>query len=444
MDVRAAEEKVKGVYVGKEALTGNKAAAQALRLARIQVLCFFPIGPSDEVGEELSRMIARKEMEARAIELQNERSVMNAQLVATQSGVRCSFATNSEGLLYAVQQLIFGSYGRIPIVITVAHRALEPPALVRTDDQDTIMYRDIHWMHFHCENAQDIFDTILQTYRVAEDHSVLLPAFVTYDGWEVSHNSYPVLIPSQEAVDRFLPPFKLPEGLDFLSDLDFASYYSGQRMSGYGYIDVDREYMERRYQLDRALNQTAKALIKQAHQKYLEVFGRGYGGLIETYRTEDAEVAVVAIGSLAATTRYAVDLMREEGRPVGLVKVRAFRPFPNEDLIEALKGVKVAVVLDRNPVAAVYHDLRSALFGQPNPPLVLGRIVGLGGRDVTYYDVMAMAEEGFQAARQGKAEKELDWHFQVTRPQGSRGAVSQPASPRPGTGYYGQAETLNG
>ena len=399
--------------VKRLALTGNKAAARGMMLARIQVLCYFPIGPSDEVGEEISRSIQRGEYDAKLIEMEHERSVMNAQITPTQSGVRCSFATNSEGLLIAAQQLIFASYARIPIVVVVAHRALEPPAVVRTDDQDTIMYRDIHWLHYHCENAQDVMDTVIQAYRVSEDPAVLLPAFVTYDGWEVSHNSYPMQIPTQEAVDGFLPPLQLPAELDFIKNLDCSAYYSGPRMSGYGYIDVDREYMERRYQLDQALNDTAKDVIKQAHQEYLSNVGRGYGGLIETYRLEDAEVAVVAMGSLAATSRFAVDRLREQGKAVGLVKVRTFRPFPKEDLIDALKHVRAAVVLDRNTVAAVYNDLRSALFGQPDPPHVLGRTVGLGGRDVTYYDVMYMAQEALKASRQGYPDQQSAWHFEV-------------------------------
>ncbi len=407
-----------GIDLQRTALTGNKAAAQALKLARIQVLCFFPIGPSDEVGEEASRIISRGDLDARVIELQNERSVMNAQCVATQSGVRCSFATNSEGLLYAAQQLIFASYARIPIVITVAHRALEPPAVVRTDDQDTIMYRDIHWIHYHCENAQDVFDTILQAYKVSENQEVLLPAFVTYDGWEVSHNSYPVMLPSQEMVDRFLPSFQLPPEIDFLKNMDFSAYYSGARMSGYGYVDVDREYMERRYQLDYALNHTTKAMILEAHREYQEIFGRGYGGLLESYKTEDAEVVLVGMGSLVSTARVAIDMMREQSRKVGLVKIRTYRPFPGRELADALRGAKAVVVLDRNTVTAVFQDLRSALFGEDSPPRVIGRTVGLGGRDVTYYDMHYMAEEGFRALEPGNLVPEQSWHFDVIEDEG--------------------------
>jgi pyruvate/2-oxoacid:ferredoxin oxidoreductase alpha subunit len=224
-------------------------------------------------------------------------------------------------------------------------------------------------------------------------------------------------IPTQEAVDGFLAPLELPSEVDFIKNLDFAAYYSGNRMSGYGYIDVDREYMERRYQLDHALNVTAKDVIKGVHQEYVDAVGRGYGGLIESYRMDDAEVAIIAMGSLAATSRFAVDQLRDQGKEVGLVKVHTFRPFPSEDLVEALKNVKAAVVLDRNTVAAVYNDLRSSLFGENNPPLVLGRTVGLGGRDVTYYDVMYMAEEALEASSAGRAEEQSRWHFDVIEDQ---------------------------
>jgi pyruvate ferredoxin oxidoreductase alpha subunit len=184
-------------------------------------------------------------------------------------------------------------------------------------------------------------------------------------------------------------------------------------MSGYGYIDVDREYMERRFQLDQALNRTAKEKITAAYREYQEIFGRGYGGLLETYKTEDADVVIVAMGSFVATSRVAVDMLRQQGKRVGLVKVRTYRPFPGEELVEALAGARAAVVLDRNTVAAVYHDLRSALFGRPKSPAVIGRIVGLGGRDVTYYDIAFIVEEAYGALREGQASAQHAWHFDV-------------------------------
>ena len=199
-----------------EMMTGNEAAAEACKMAGVQVVGFFPIGPSDEVGERLVQMMRRGDLDARVIDLENERSVVNAQIVAAQAGVRTSFATNSEGLVFAYQPLFWAPYGRVPIVVHVAHRAMEPPTTIVTDDHDTIIFRDVHWLQFHCENAQDVFDTTLQAYRVAEDHEVLLPAFVTYAGWEVSHASYPLTLPTQSQVDAFLPRYKLPPGTDVL------------------------------------------------------------------------------------------------------------------------------------------------------------------------------------------------------------------------------------
>ena len=197
-------------------MTGNEAAAEACKMARVQVVGFFPIGPSDEVGEALVQMMRRRELDARVIDLENERSVVNAQIVAAQAGVRTSFATNSEGLVFAYQPLFWAAYGRVPIVVHVAHRAMEPPTVIVTDDHDTIIFRDAHWLQFYCENAQDVFDTTLQAYRVAEDHEVLLPAFVTYAGWEVSHASFPLTVPPQTQVDAYLPRYALPPGLDVL------------------------------------------------------------------------------------------------------------------------------------------------------------------------------------------------------------------------------------
>src|SRR3990172_6835939 len=211
-------------------IRGNEAGAEACKLARVKIVGFFPIGPSDEVGETLVQMMRRGELDARVVDLKNERSVVNAQIVATQAGVRSCFSTNSEGLVFAYQPLFWAAYARVPILVHVAHRAMEPPTMIVTDDHDTIIFRDAHWLQFHCENAQDVFDTTLQAYRVAEDPNVLLPVFVTYAGWEVSHSSFPVRLPREEDVDASLPPFRLPEELDFLK-MDFREYYGRRRFA---------------------------------------------------------------------------------------------------------------------------------------------------------------------------------------------------------------------
>jgi pyruvate ferredoxin oxidoreductase alpha subunit len=392
-------------------ITGNEAAAEACRLARVKVVGFFPIGPSDEVGETLVQMMRRGELDARVVDLANERSVVNAQIVATQAGVRSCFSTNSEGLVFAYQPLFWAAYARVPILVHVAHRAMEPPTMIVTDDHDTIIFRDTHWIQFFCENAQEVLDTTLQAYRVIEDHDVLLPVFVTYAGWEVSHSSFPVEVPAQADVDRYLPDFRLPPELDFVM-MDFREYYSKRRIASIGWV---QEYMELRYKVDRALNVTARDRIVEADQEFRRQFGRGWGGLGEAYRTEDAQVVLVTMGNVAALARQSVDELRAEGKAVGMFKVRTLRPFPTEEIRHALAHAKIAVILDRNPVALLFDETRAALYGQPNQPLVLGRVVALGGRDLTSLDVRELVDEGLEAAQTGKRDPETAWRFRVAR-----------------------------
>jgi pyruvate/2-oxoacid:ferredoxin oxidoreductase alpha subunit len=411
----------KGKEMSIKVITGNEAAAEACKLARVKIVGFFPIGPSDEVGETLVQMIRRGELEARVVDLQNERSVVNAQIVATQAGVRGCFSTNSEGLVFAYQPLFWAAYARVPILVHVAHRAMEPPTVIMPDDHDTIIFRDTHWIQFYCENPQDVLDTTLQAYRVAEDHEVLLPVFVTYAGWEVSHSSFPVEIPSPELVDQYLPPFTLPAELDF-AKMDFRDYYGVRRTVSVGWV---HEYTELRYKVEQALNVTAKRKIKEAHREFLRVFGRGYGGLAEEHQTADAEVVLVAMGNIAALAREVVDTLREEGKSVGMFKVRTLRPFPTEELRNALARVKVAVVLDRSPVPVLFGEVRSALYSASHQPVVMGRVIALGGRSLTPLDMRELAEEGIEVARTGKAEPEMSWRFRVAKQPRHAGTLTQ-------------------
>ncbi len=397
-------------------ITGNQAAAEASRLARVGVVCFFPIGPSDEVGEHLVRMVNRGQLDAKIIDLENERSVVNAQITATQCGVRASFSTNSEGLVFAYQPLFWSAYARVPIVVTVAHRAMEPPTIIVPDDHDTIIYRDTHWLQFYCENPQEVFDTVLQAYWVAERHDVMLPAFVTWPGWEVSHSTAPVEMPSQEAVDAFLPPYQLLPGQDLLTT-DLAEIYGNRPAGGAG--DEPR-YMEGRYQIDRALNVNAKNAIEEAHREYLRVFGRGYGGLVETYRAEDADIVLVAMENIATVAREAADQMRARGFRVGVLKVRVLRPFPTEAVRQAAGGARVVMTLDRNPVELLYHELRSALYDEPDRPLMLGRTVALGGRDFTVRDCNELVEEAAVAISAPDAVPVTSWRFKVAKEEDDR------------------------
>ncbi len=390
--------------------TGNHAAAEGARLARVGVVCFFPIGPSDEVGEHLVEMIDRGQLDARVIDLENERSVVNAQITATQSGVRSTFATNSEGLVFAYQPLFWAPYARCPIVVGVAHRAMEPPTNIQTDDHDTIIFRDSHWIQFFCENPQEVFDTMLQAYWIAERHDIQLPVFVTWPGWEVSHAATPIELPTQEEVDQFLPPFELLPGRDLLT-MDMEEFYSNASRGG----GEGASYTEQRFAIDHVLNVVAKEAITEAHERFVEVFGRGYGGLIESYKTEDAEVILVGLANMASRARQAADAMREQGKRVGVIKVRALRPFPTEAVAEAVGDARVVMSFDRNPVHTLYHELRSALYSHPGHPTVLGRIVALGGRNFTVVDAQELAAEALEAVENPAAVEELSWRMEIVK-----------------------------
>ena len=277
----------------------------------------------------------------------------------------------------------------------------------------------MHWLQFHCENAQDVFDTTLQAYRVAEDHDVLLPAFVTYAGWEVSHASLPLTLPSQEQVDAYLPSYKLPPGNDPL-EIDMRELYSRRRVTS---VMGSPEYMELRGKIDRVLNVTAKEKIRAAHQEFVRTFGRGYGGLAEECHTEDADVVLVVLGNIATTTRDVVEEMRADGLRIGMLKVRTLRPFPLEEVQGACIGAKVVLALDRNPVYTLYQEVRSALYGQAKRPIVMGRVIALGGRNFTAQDVRELALEAFEMARTGRGE-ELAWRFRVAKSKKSTGRPS--------------------
>lgn len=386
-------------------LTGNQAAAHAARLCRVQMVGFFPIGPSDEVAEEIARFIDKGQMKATIMDLQNERSIMNTMVMGSEAGVRTVFATNSEGLYFAAEPIKAAAAHRVPVILTVANRALEPPLIVTPDYQDTVSLRDTFWMQLYCENPQDVLDTTIQAYRIAEDRTIRLPAFVCFDGWEVSHSSFTVTLPDQEQVDAFLPAYTRDPEDDILR-FDYRQMYHGQRTLAE--LGTD-DYMEQRYQLVSALAR-AEGVIADVNARYAAMTGRSWGGVIDGMALDDAEVVIVTMGAITATARLAVAALRKSGRRAGLLKLRAFRPFPAGPLQRALARARAVVVIERDISAGVYHELRSALFGSTPCPRVLGRVAGIGGRDVTPEDIIHLGEEAFWAI-EGKRVEETQWHF---------------------------------
>lgn len=401
-------------------LTGNEAAAEACKMARVGMVDYFPIGPSDEVVETLVEMIKRGELNAEIVSLQNERSAISALNTCTQGGVRSVFSTNSEGLQYGYQTIFWAGYARVPTLIFVAHRGPEPPTLITSDDHDTIVFRDSTWIQWHCESPQEIFDTTFLAYKVGESQDIMLPNFVTYAGWEVSHQSFPVEIPAQDVIDEFLPPFTLPPGTDFLGEWDFSEYYS-KRLSG---REARLGYMELRYAAHRALNVLARQRINEASREWARLTGRDWGGVAQAYRCEDADVVLVTMGNIAILARDVADEMRDEGLKVGVFKVRTIRPWPHEEAVTALAHAKVIMTLERNPLLMQYHELRSTLYNVPTRPVVLGRVVGLGGRALTHALMRDLAEEALHLANNNVRPEDIDpseyqsgvkWAFRVLK-----------------------------
>lgn len=393
----------------KKALTGNQAAAHAAKLARLQAGFFFPIGPADEVIETVVEMIQRGELVGCEVtQLQNERGCVGAQLAACVLGLRTMFATSHDGLIWATEQVMYAAADRIPLMIVVASRAMSAPGnAIGTDYFEMVMMREYGGLMFYCESSQDILDTILQAYKVAEDPRVRLPVVVGWDGWEVSHGSFVLSIPSQEAVDRFLPPYMparhAPAG-DLLT-FDCWAAYQERTMRALGAPWVQ----ENKFKAHLAREQVAKQLVETVGSEYRELFGRDHVGLLETYKVEDADVVLITMGAITATARFVCDALRKGGNKVGVVKLRCFRPFPQEALVQRLRNAKCLVVLERSPSDAVLREVQASFYGSEAQPLILGRAVGICGRDVPYHDMIGFVEEGFQAVRSGKVDNKFDF-----------------------------------
>lgn len=395
-------------------LTGNEAAAWAVRCARAKLAFSFPMGPNAEVTETLQKFIDNGEVDdLRVIYGETEKASQSMQIGVARLGVRSMICINSEGILWATAEIHYAASSRLPMLMVCPSRALEPPTTVYSDHDDFISQRDMGWLMFYCENPQDIYDTILQAYKVMENSSVMLPAIVGYDGWEVSHGSSPVVVPDQEAIDRFLPPpdFIKPEK-DYLA-IDWRERFSDRRlMFGYGTLS---DFMELRY-LQKNAEAGSAEIIEAVGDEYRDAFGSHHVGLIETHRCDDAEIVILTMGIVYPTVKYLVNALREKGLAIGCVKLRVFRPFPAQALREALGHARLVITLDRNCLGALYSELRSALYSPTAagagdaPPMVMGRIVGLGGGTMPLEHLGHFVEEALEALEQGRVAKELDFY----------------------------------
>jgi pyruvate/2-oxoacid:ferredoxin oxidoreductase alpha subunit len=360
-----------GGGIMKQVLEGSHAVSEAVRLAKVQVMSAYPITPQTHIVEALSEYCSEGTMNARFLCVESEHSAMAAVIGASSAGVRTFTATSSQGLALMHELLHWTSAARLPVVMAEVNRALAPGWNIWMDQTDSLAQRDTGWIQFYCEDGQEVLDTTLQAYRLAE--SVNLPVMVVLDAFFLSHTFEPVDIPDQELVDRFLPPFSPRIALS-TSD-PFAI----------GQMAPPNVYMEMRHDIQKAMEQVPDIFAK-VEEEFTEIFGRTYG-MVEKVFCDDARVIMVVTGTAASTCRKVVSDLRSQGEKVGMLKLKMFRPFPTNLIREHLGDVKKIAVIDRNfsfGASGIFaQEIRAALHNNHNHPAVFGYITGLGGRDVT-------------------------------------------------------------
>jgi pyruvate ferredoxin oxidoreductase alpha subunit len=376
-------------------LTGNAAAAAAAKLARVDYVPAYPITPQTEIIETIADWVREGTMDARFVQLESEHSMMTAAGAASLAGARVYTATSSQGLLYAMEMLYNVSGWRAPLVLVNVSRALAAPIVLEPDHNDVLAARDSGFLQFHAENCQEVADLILLAYRVAEDRRVMLPAIVNLDGFYLSFTRERVVLPEQNLVDRFLPPYKPLHPIRASKPVAKGSAV----MEGYVY-----SYF--RYNMHAAALR-AKEVFREAAGEYEELFGRAYGP-VEGYMLDDAEYVLVMSNSFTALGRQAVKKMRETGVRAGLLKLRMIRPFPAEEVEEALRGRKVVAVFDQNLAPGsggiFYPEVAAALYhSRRRPNSILPVVGGLGGKQLTSKEMTTIFERMKAIDRDGLA-----------------------------------------
>jgi pyruvate/2-oxoacid:ferredoxin oxidoreductase alpha subunit len=402
-------EKEKNIKI----LTGNHAAAYAYMQARVGVISAYPITPQSPVVEKLSEFIRDGKLKAKFLLVESEHSAAAACCAASATGSRVGTATSAHGLMLMYELLPWASGTRLPIVINLATRSCGAPWSIWDDHSDFIAARDVGWIQFMCEDNQEIYDTNFQAFKISEDPRVYVPAIVAYDGYLLSHTLMPVQLENQEDIDAFLPPLNHHINLSDISQIKGVGPVTTPNI-------IKREegtapgYYEFRYALQKALENSID-IIKEVHDEFAEKFGRSYGnGLFKTYKTEDADTIIFAMGSVSAQTRTVIEKLRAEGLKIGLVTLKLFRPFPVKYLREFFKSKKNIIVFDRaigyGYEGVLCYELKAALYGLQDPPFIKGFIVGLGGRDVKGEHIIEGVHRALELAKKGEITYETEFY----------------------------------
>ena len=379
------------------ALSGDEAVAYAAKQSDVDVVAAYPITPQTIIVEKFSEYVANGEVQTEFICTESEHSALTACLAASATGARTFTASASAGLALMHEMLFVTSGSRAPVVMAIANRALSAPLNIHGDQSDSMAERDSGWIQIYVENAQEAYDSVIQAFRIAEDLQVLLPVIVGLDGFTLSHTLENVKALSDDVVQRFVGTRQLAsvlthEGKSVPFRLD------PENPMTMGPIALPNYYFEFKRQQEEAMK-NALAVIQRVNSEFAEVSGRSYGnGLVDAYCLEDAEVAVLCVGSTAGTLKTVVDALRQEGVKAGLLRLRTFRPLPVEEIRSALANVKAVAVMDKSMSfggngGAVFHEVRHVLYDAEAHPFVVNYIYGLGGRDTSPRELRGIYED---------------------------------------------------
>jgi len=363
----------------RERLSGNEAVAYAIKQINPDVMPAFPITPSTEIPQYVANYIANGEIDTEFIHVESEHSAMSATLGASAAGARALTATSSCGMALMWEELYVAASDRLPIVLALVNRALTGPININADHSDSMGARDSGWIQIYAESNQEVYDNFLQAFPIAEHKDVHLPVMICQDGFITSHGVENILLVEDDKVK------------DFVGEYDPEHYLLNQKETmAVGPYAVSNYYMETKMAQREAMKNAKKVILEMA-EKFEKISGRKYG-FFEEYRLDDAEYAIVIIGSAAGTCKAAIDQIRETtGKKVGLLKIRVFRPFPEEEIAEALKNVKAVAIMDRSEMFSATSgplgaEVRAALFAAKSQAEVVNYFYGLGGRDITVSD----------------------------------------------------------
>ena len=380
----------------RERLSGNEAAATAMKQINPDVVAAFPITPSTEIPQYFSTFVSNGTVDTEFVAVESEHSAMSACIGAEAAGARAMTATSANGLSLMWEMIYIASSMRLPIVMSLVNRAVSGPLNIHNDHSDAMGVRDAGWIMLFSENNQEAYDNLLMAHRIAEHKDVMLPLMVCQDGFITSHSIENIELVEDEKVKEFVGKYKPEHYL-----------LNAKEPIAMGPLDVQTYLFEHKYQQANAMR-AAKDVIKEVSEEFAKMTGRKYS-FFEEYKLDDAEVAIVCMNSTAGTTKYVVDTLREKGIKAGLLKIRMFRPFPTEEVANALSHLKAVAVLDKadslnGAGGALYTDVTSSMYVNKKQVPMVNYIYGIGGRDTTSYEIEGVFNDLLEIVKTGKVE----------------------------------------